>query len=571
MTMHTGKRNIGQEQDVCMNNFIRVDEIKIICNFEIGQIKSLSVKEQLGTHTVAEIVAGIESGSMNIASQQLNSQPLVIETVKDGEKMQLFSGVISEVCINREAAFDHIYITAYSLTWFMDLEQKSRSFQGDTSVLQLIQKVCKEHLFSFLCFAEDKVTKAPFIQYRETDWEFLVRLTTHLHVPVYAASSYENRGIYIGLQDHGNPVILNTLNEKWCMDADRAKTENFNAGKAVYCEVITGQILHLGQSVWYHNEVLWPFKVDMVLSHGMLYCTYRLAGIHYFTMPTSYNPYIRGVALEATVLERKNEEIKVHLDIDEEQDISRAHYYPWFPEYGNIVYCMPEEGSKIRLLITGEDERDAIGSQCVRQNGGVCKETQIPDNRWFSTDQNKKLTLQPSVIELSGEEGKSKISFDDSTGNSLRSCGNILIQAKGKVVMQGTKVKLNAPREITAIKRELGDPAVVNICHNLDAMGKQTMFRNLEELKLRSIPKGGRAYNGQQIISEEAKAREEEKRKKMQFELQKLFRQESERNSYELGSSIVNVISAIPQSIEQDRISQIAMGFRPIAGRMKGE
>ena len=169
------------------------------------------------------------------------------------------------------------------------------------------------------------------------------------------------------------------------------------------------------------------------------------------------------------------------------------------------------------------------------------------------------------------EEGRSKISFNDSTGNSFRSCGNILIQAKGNVVIQGTKVKLNAPREITAVKRELGDPAVVNICHNLDAMGKQTMFRNLEELKLRNHPKRGRAYSRQQIISEENKIREEEKRKKLQFELQKLFRQESERNNYELGASIVNVISAIPQGMEQDRISQIAIGFRPIAGRMKGE
>lgn len=568
--MHTNERKVGQEQDTCMNDFIRVDEIRINCNFEIGRIKSLSIKEQLCTHTVAEVGTDIEPGSLNVASQQFSGQPLVIEIVKDGKRMLLFSGVIGIIHVNREADFDTMHITAYSLTWFMDLEQKSRSFQGDTSVLELMQKVCKEHSFSFWCSLEDKMTKAPFIQYRETDWELLVRLSTHLHVPVYAASAYENKGLYIGLQSYGAPVKLNTLNEKWSMDEERAKIESFDTKKAVYCEVITGQILHLGQSAWCHNEVLWPFKVDMILNHGMLYCTYKLAGIHYFTMPTSYNPYVRGTALEGTVLERMNEKIKIHLDIDKEQDIKRAYYYPWLPEHGNMVYCMPEEGGKIRLLITGEDERDAIGIQCVRQNGGICKETQIPDNRWFSTDQNKKLTLQPSVIELSSEDGRSKISFDDSIGNSLKSYENILIQAKGRVVMQGTKVKLNAPREITAIKRELGDPAVVNICHNLDAMGKKTTFRNLEELKIQRLSKGGRTYGGQKIISEETKAREE-KRKKMQFELQKLFRKESEINSYELGASIVNVISAIPQGIEQDRISQIAIGFRPIAGRMKGE
>ncbi len=554
-----------------MENFISVDEISVSCNFQIGQIKSLSIKEQMGTHTVAEIVAGVEAGSLNIASQQFNSQPLVIDAVKERERTLLFSGIISKIRIDKEAVYDTIYIMAYSLSWFMDLEKKNKSYQGDISILKLIQKICEENSFSFMSSAEDRITEEPFIQYRETDWEFMVRLSTHLHVPVYAANDYEGRGIYLGLRKQGDPVRLNTLNEKWCMNAERNKLMNFDIKKSLYYEVTAGQVFHLGQSIQYNNEILWPFKVDMVLQNGILYCNYKLAGTYYHAMPACYNPHLRGCSLEGTVLERKDEAIKVHLDIDDEQDLDCAHFYPWFPEYGNMVYCMPEEGSKIRLLISGEDERCAIGIHCVRQNGGICRETQIPDNRWFSTDKNKKLTLQPSIIELSGEEGKSKISFQDSVGNSLRSCGNILIQAKGNVVIQGTKVMMNAPGEITAIKRELGDPAVVNICHNLDAMGKQTTFRNLEELKLKNTQARGRDYSGRQILSEEAKAGKEEEKKKLQFELQKLLKQENEKNGYELGASIVNIISAVPQCPRQDKISQIVMGFRPIAGRMKGD
>lgn len=554
-----------------MGNFIRIDEISVKCNFPIGQIKSLAIQEQMGAHTVAEIVVGIESDSLIAINQQFNSQPIVIDAVKDGEKAMLFSGVISKIRMDRESDYETMYIMAYSLSWLMDLEKKNKSYQGETSVLQLVQRICEENSFSFVCSAEDRVTEEPFIQYRETDWEFLMRLSTHLHVPVFMTNDYEGKEIYFGLQEHGNPIKLNTLNEKWCMDEERAKIMNFDYKKAIYYEVITGQILHLGQKVGYNHEVLWPFQVNMVLQQGMLYCTYKLAGKHYYSIPTCYNPYIKGVALEGTVLERKNETIKVHLDIDEEQDINRAYFYPWLPEHGNMVYCMPEEGSKIRLLITGEDERNAVGIQCVRQNGKICEETQIPDNRWFSTDKNKKLTLQPSVAELSGEEGQSAISLRDSTGGSINSRGEIVIQAKGKIVMQGTKVTLNAPREITAIKRELGAPAVVNICYNLDVTGKQTAFNNLEELRIKNMAKRGRGYGGGQMLSEEAQEGKEEEKKKLRFELQKLLSQEKEANSYELGASIVNIISAIPQSAEQDRFARIALGFRPIAGRMKGE
>lgn len=553
-----------------MENHISIDEIKVNCNFQIKQLKKLLIREEMGMHTVAEIVAGIEAGSLQIESQQLNSQPLVIEAVKDGKRTLLFSGVISEVHLDSEAGYEIISIMAYSLSWFMDLEKKNRSFQGEHSILELIRKICRENSFLAVCSADDKETDAPFIQYRETDWEFLRRVSSHLQVPFYAAGDYEDKGICLGIREEGTPVKLDALTEKWCMDAERFKSMNFDAEKALYYEVICGQVLHLGQSALYQDQILWVFETAMILQHGMLICSYKLAGPRYHAAVfPCYNPLLKGVSLEGTVLDRKEEAVKIHLDIDDEQDRNNAHLYPWLPEFGNMVYCMPEEGSKVRLLIPEKDERNAIGTSCVRQNGGTCRETQVTEHRWFITDQDKKFTLQPDLMVLSGEKGKSAVSFQDGTGSSISSSENILIQAKGNIFMQGTKVTMNAPGEITVIKREPGDPAVVNICHNLDAIGKQTKFYNLDELNLKKMQAGGSEHGSGQALSEEAKAGMEEEKKKLRFELQELMKQENAEKHYELGASIVNIISAIPQCPGQDRLSQIAMGFRPIAGRMK--
>ena len=175
------------------------------------------------------------------------------------------------------------------------------------------------------------------------------------------------------------------------------------------------------------------------------------------------------------------------------------------------------------------------------------------------------------MMELIGKEGGSKISLTDSTGESIISNGSIIIQAGGTVVIQAAKMNLSAPGEITAIKRELGEPAVINLCYNLDAMGKQTVFHNLEKLSLKSVPKGGSVEESGSGSSFEEEEGQKEKREKLLFKMQELLEQEKERNSYQLGGHIVNVISSIPQCAEQEELPRVAMGMRPIFGRMKGE
>lgn len=557
--------------DERIGDFIKTGEIEVSCNIPLGELKSLSIMERMGDHTVAEIVVGIEPGSVNAAGLQAAGQPLKITAYKSDQRILLFYGVIGRIFIEQEAIYENLRLRAYSLSWLMDLEKKNRSFQGETSIAGLIRKISEEQSFSLICTVQDKTTEAPFIQYKETDWELMKRLSTHLGVPIYAANDYEGQGIYVGVQEqetHENPE---PMYEKWRMDEERVRTANFDLKKAVYYELLTGQIFHIGQGIRYQNKIVWPFAVTIVLQDGVLHCVSRLAEKEYHTPDIAYNPYMKGLFLTGRVLKREAELFKVHLDIDEKQDVGRAYFYPWMPEYGNLVYCMPEEGNVVRLAIAGPDERGAIGVDCIRQNGNSCRETQMPQNRWFSSAHDKKMTLQPSMIELTGKEADSKISLMDGTGESFVSDGNIIIQAGGTVVMQAAKVNMNAQGEITAIKRELGDPAVINLCYNLDAMGKQTVFHNLEKLSLKSVPKGGSAGENGSGSSVKETEGQKEKREKLLFQMQELLEQEKEKNGYQLGGHIVNVISSIPQCAEQEELSRAVMGFRPILGRMKGE
>lgn len=565
-------KTIKENREKYMAEYITYDEIKIKCNIKVNRILQLSVSERIGSHAMAEIKANIESESLGLSSTELMNQPVKLYYVKDHKEHLIFTGVITKVHIEKESIYETISLSAVSLTWLMDLERKNRSFQDcNDSVTGLIKKIAQENSFQFLCSETDQSITQPFIQYKETDWEFILRLATHLNAPVITSVNYDGNGFYLGFQDEKIPQKLHVTRQNWCMDAEMNRSPYWRTKEATYYEVDTSQILHLDECVLFQNEVLWPYHISLILHKGLLHCICKLAvNKHYFT-PISYNPNLKNISFTGTVLSQKEESISIHLDIDEKQDTGNAYLYPWSPESGNMLYCMPEIGSRVNLLIPGEDEQKAIAINCAQQNESLEKESKTPENRWFITENEKAMSFKPSGINFSSNRNQSSISIQDEIGNSIQSNNEIFIQAKGKISIYGTQIELNAPTEVTAIKRQLGSPAIVNLCHNLDSMGENSVFTNLEAKDENSSSIGpGVLTEGTSISNDLREDRKKEVKEKLDLQLKKLSEEEDKR-TYELGKSIINVVSSIPQVVEKDKLSQIAAGFRPIAGRMKGE
>lgn len=482
-----------------MKNYITQEKLKVKCNFPIQQIHSLVIKEKTNFHGTARIVAEIETGSLELAENALNGQPIKVCTLEQGVENLLFNGVISGIQMERDTGYNRISLEAYSLSWLMDLERKSRSFQNvQETITMLAGRIAEEQFLSLLFSGKDREIQKPMIQYEETNWDFLLRLASHLGQPVFAASNYEERGIYFGFPKETEPLDLEADEEKWCMDPNRRKKSKWRTMEDSHYEIVTGEILHLGQSVDYKNQILWPYEITTFLRQGMLVCSCILSEEGYGQIPAVENPRLTGISLTGTVLERKEERIKIHLDIDEEQELEKAYFYPWIPEHGNLAYLMPETGSRVRLLIPNGDEGNGMGIHCEGENGSTIREGKVPSNRWLVTEEDKKLAIYPSAMELSSALDESKVSLQDGIGNVVYSRKGIRIQAKGKVTVQGGKVDLIAPKEITIVKRQLGSPCVVNICHNLDAMGKYSTFKAKKGKRLSAAGKQGSGQrNGQ--------------------------------------------------------------------------
>ena len=76
------------------------------------------------------------------------------------------------------------------------------------------------------------------------------------------------------------------------------------------------------------------------------------------------------MSLLGTVLSTAGETVKVHFDIDKGQDEAKAYPYEWAPLTGNLMYLMPEVGTRVSVYFGSADERSAKAVACVRTNGG---------------------------------------------------------------------------------------------------------------------------------------------------------------------------------------------------------
>ncbi len=84
----------------------------------------------------------------------------------------------------------------------MDREKKKQSFQkSEMTYGQVVQKIARNYQGSTVIWniGDDKNIDKPLIQYEETDWEFLIRLCSHLHEVIVPDLRTGKLGLHFGM------------------------------------------------------------------------------------------------------------------------------------------------------------------------------------------------------------------------------------------------------------------------------------------------------------------------------------------------------------------------------------
>ena len=106
-----------------------------------------------------------------------------------------------------------------------------------------------------------------------------------------------------------------------------------------------------------------------------------------------------GVSLRGTVEKREKESVYLKLDMDG-ADGKALHPYPWIPPTGNVMYCMPQEGTEAYLYFPEAEEESAYAVSEIHNSR--CPVFADAQRRELVTEHGKKLRLHADMLGFAG-------------------------------------------------------------------------------------------------------------------------------------------------------------------------
>jgi len=542
--------------------------LRVDCNIGKLSIRNLTITWRSGDHATAEIEAILDPGKVGSVCDDLSGQPISIR-VKDAEEDVLFYGVIYSATEYYYSGILTLQITALSLSWMLDLEKKNRSFQKtEQTHSRIISAILEEYGASADYNIDDRPIEKPYIQYNETDWEFIRRISSRLEAHVVPMARSDFLGIQVGFPTGKSAIHLESATYRFALDDEFYRYRSALRRGCIYYDVDDCTTRHIGDAVIFHGKVwhICESKAWVDNSKSVLRFTYRLADSSYNKALPEYNPAFRGRSLIGKVIERQAEKLRLHLDIDEEQNVGDAYFYTWLPESGNIMYNMPPLETTVSLYMQNDDEQNAICVRNVRANGSSCIFTQDVDQRFLMTEPGKSLSLKPETMDLTATGTGDSALLDDDFGCRISSKKAVIIKAAGNISICGATVDMKAPKEITMVRGTLGEPTVMNLCHNVDSIGGKGRFQATGKYLKRKGKKGNLTSIEYGAGETDPKA-EQKKREKLKFKLAELIKQNETEPQYDISDIFQTALSAIPQRVPNDEFARFSAGSRVLFGK----
>lgn len=457
------------------------DKIRIQGNFGMQSLHELRFCVAPNRHGLMEFtgVINIEVGFTELERQILNTTVSAVELDESGaaKAPALFSGVVRQVDIFLDGGVYHIRVSAFSASYLLDMQAKSRSFQdiGMTYkdvVLQVLADT--PHAHAIFSVGADTPIGTPLIQYKETDWEFIRRLASHFNSPIIPETTECLPRLWFGMRQ--GEAFREFDDEKYRVKVDGkyyalgGESMGWRRRDFLYYEVESDSACEIGDNSDFLDKRLKICEKAGEFRHGEFFFIYKLARESFTSEKLYYNESIRGMSLFGTVLATDREVLKIHLDIDERQDEGTAYSYHWKPTTGNLMYLMPQVGTRVSLYMCDSDERSAVAINCVRTNGSVNPETADYNKRYLTTEHQKRLYMFPTSMGLVGTSGTDTglmIQMDDSSGILFQSHQKTTITAADSITMSAPQVTMNCPQQLTL--KQSGVSLVIN--NQFDVVG----------------------------------------------------------------------------------------------------
>lgn len=442
-------------------NVILGHNIKIlpydICPNELTIVKRIN--DHARVKVVAVVPEGEEDKYINITKTNTNIE---IRNEDDSGVTTLFKGIVTDIEVKAVRGVYYVSIDGMSTTFNLDLKIKRRSFQNkDLTYVSLIKEVIKDYPgadFIDVAAGSKKIEKV-IVQYDETDWQFLKRMASHFNAGLIPDTNSDKPKFWFGIAQGGEKGTIEQFNysvSKRIGDF-RFSSENYIEGidekDFTYYKVETDAVLNIGDSISFQGKNLYVSQSTTKMKDGVVVNEYLLTHEKGMSQNLILNEKIKGASIEGKVLEIKEDNVRVHLEIDEVQNKEEAYWFPYSTYYTSEGqtgwYCMPEIDDYVKLYFPTNREEEGVIVNSIRRRTKGGDFITDPDIKFFRTKFGKELMFSKDEIMITGKDDEIIIRLIEDEGIEIYSSKDIKIKAdKGLFIESGKNINISAGSKI---------------------------------------------------------------------------------------------------------------------------
>jgi len=437
----------------------------VVEGFENLEILNLTVHQEINEHATMNLRALVSCEDAQKYIDYLATVDIA-RLLKGGDV--IFVALLKEKKVTKLDDVHYISLEGVSLTYLMDIAPGSRSFQHTSmSYNDLIKSIIANYPKGDFCdkLSGGSIIGGPIIQYKETDWVFLKRLASHFNGNLVPNVAGEGPQFYFG-----NPLSNQTTIEAY----DYSVRKDYGRYKAVEAEIpvvmedhfITYQIevcdiYNLGDMVVFNGDNVCISKTTYSYTNSVIRNICHLVPPQGLTQLHTPNWNIAGSSIFGRVLATSRDNVKIHLEIDEKQDVGKAFWYPYASMYASEDetgwYCMPEIGDTVRLYHPDGYERRAMVINAVKPHDPTEDVERLDpqhrmanrDVKYLRTANGKEIKFRPDGIDIIAKDGTVFMSLNDDGTMTMNSNDVISFTALNDIEIKAKNVNFEATEKIS--------------------------------------------------------------------------------------------------------------------------
>lgn len=313
-----------------------------------SSILKFDMSQQVNQHATAELHLEVEKQNAEKYMEEVYEQ----EVITIGIPEVIFAGLIENVSLSYEDTYTVIKLSLVSTSMQWDINKVNRSYQRVGETYSQIMKKASNGIGTIEFCGKDITSEGLIVQYQETIWEFIFRLSSLCGEPVYVNPASATPYVTIGTKSTSDVHDNNVTGTK------------SEAGKQ--CGYVS-----LGGSTS-GGTAISSTKTSM--QNGELVTSYTSMAAESL-VPERKTQTFAGKVMAGTVQAVDRDLVQVHItDLDSEYDSGSTTWLPYSTLYSSSknqsgIYCMPKEKDPVRVFFPSENMSEAFVSSSVNVRG----------------------------------------------------------------------------------------------------------------------------------------------------------------------------------------------------------